>query len=333
MMMPAFRRRTEGFTLVELLVVIAIIGILIALLLPSVQAAREAARRTQCKNNMKQISLAAHNFHDTFRCFPPGILGSKPIGTAGLGQSVGAFPFILPYLELETVRDEIDINMDVRWAPGDPGAPSDTVGWWATAKSWRIAQTRIGHLICPSANPYLNQTGTDFGHVTYSCGPTCGSVTAWYYSIGGGGDNLGRTNYLAVAGGMGKINNTWDRWEGMFSNRSTTRMNAVIDGTSNTLMFGESIGGWDSNDQLQYSSCWIGAGAMPTAWGLTPPGTQKRPAWYQFGSMHAGIVPFGMADGSVRSVSLGIDDAPGIRYFRKLSAMKDGNVVPGGSAW
>ncbi|MGD9858041.1 MAG: DUF1559 domain-containing protein, partial [Planctomycetaceae bacterium] len=105
-------RRRSGFTLIELLVVIAIIAILIALLLPAVQQAREAARRTQCRNNLKQIGLALHNYHDVFLCFPPGYLGTTtncsmirnrvtPPGVTPVvvAQGWGWGTFILPYLE------------------------------------------------------------------------------------------------------------------------------------------------------------------------------------------------------------------------------------------
>ena len=120
----------RGFTLVELLVVIAIIGILVALLLPAVQAAREAARRMQCSNNLKQLALACHNFHDVNRGFPPGLLCHKtpypnpPTAAFDLGQGVGTLPFILPYIELQNVRDEFDIDLNVKWHPADPKPPA-----------------------------------------------------------------------------------------------------------------------------------------------------------------------------------------------------------------
>src|ERR1700752_4246093 len=98
----------KGFTLVELLVVIAIIGILVSLLLPAVQSAREAARRMQCSNNLKEIALATHNFHDTYKKFPPGVLSTPPRG--GVyddinNQYFGTLPYILPFLELDNIHD------------------------------------------------------------------------------------------------------------------------------------------------------------------------------------------------------------------------------------
>src|SRR5687767_11590168 len=102
------RVRKRGFTLVELLVVIAIIGILVALLLPAVQAAREAARRMQCGNNEKQIGLALHNYHDSYRSFPPGTVHVNKLGWGTL---------ILPFLEQAPLLEQIKLNI-----PYQPGA-------------------------------------------------------------------------------------------------------------------------------------------------------------------------------------------------------------------
>ena len=95
-----------GFTLIELLVVIAIIGVLIALLLPAVQQAREAARRTQCNNNLKQIGLALHNYHDAYNVFPPGKKQSYQRG----GDIMSAFVYLLPHVDAQTVYDRINFN-------------------------------------------------------------------------------------------------------------------------------------------------------------------------------------------------------------------------------
>jgi hypothetical protein len=118
----------------------------------------------------------------------------------------------------------------------------------------------------------------------------------------------------------------------LFYNRSKTSLADIGDGTSNCLMFGEFGGGHDANNNLQYTVAWIGGGGMPTAWGLKPdPKTdanRTKPNWYQFGSYHPGGVLFALADGSVRTVTTDVTDQAGKRYFRMLSAMKDGNPVP-----
>jgi len=102
-------RRRIGFTLIELLVVIAIIAILISLLLPAVQQAREAARRTQCRNNMKQIGLALHNYHDVFNSFPPGYVAKIPNNKTSSERSMFAWgSLILPYIDQGNVYQVLD---------------------------------------------------------------------------------------------------------------------------------------------------------------------------------------------------------------------------------
>ncbi len=120
-------RGKSGFTLVELLVVIAVIGILVALLLPAVQAAREAARRMSCTNNLKQMSLALHNYHDTYRVFPPS--GIYPRGATGDGWSFQAR--LLPFLEQANLQDLIDWNLSY-------------------AAQTAVARTRVPTYLCPS---------------------------------------------------------------------------------------------------------------------------------------------------------------------------------------
>ncbi len=127
--------RCRGFTLIELLVVIAIIAILIALLLPAVQRAREAARRTQCKNNLKQLGLAIHNYHDTHRCFPPNGVGNIQNSNTWSAQA-----FILPFLEGSTLYNKIDFNVGY--------AHNNNTG--VTPGSLHVKAMRIPVLLCPS---------------------------------------------------------------------------------------------------------------------------------------------------------------------------------------
>jgi len=197
-------RKRSGFTLVELLVVITIIGILIALLLPAVQAAREAARRMQCTNNLKQMGLALHNYHTTWALFPPGIVGKRSRDTSK--RQLAWSLFILPYLEQQAIYDQFDQNLAYDHADNDE----------ATSHV-------IDAYICPSTNQRFDSrkrevTGQGRGAIDYGgmFGP-CGSFPD--FPCGGG-----------VM--------TWENDDEAFS----VAIADIRDGTSNTIVIGEDSG-------------------------------------------------------------------------------------------
>ena len=155
------RPRRRAFSLVELLAVIGIVGVLLALLLPAIQVARESARRTECANQLKQLGMAAHNFHASFDRLPPGYLGSQPAVAVPPfdDQYIGVIPYLLPYMEAESVHERIEVDMRrERRVPG---------GWWSDPATWAVAQTRLPFLLCPSDNPYSAEDGTFAGLHTY----------------------------------------------------------------------------------------------------------------------------------------------------------------------
>ena len=135
-------RNRKGFTLVELLVVIAIIGILVALLLPAVQAAREAARRMSCSNNVKQLSLAMHNYHDVHKTFPRYCLPINPGCSHWEGFS--AHTMILPFIEQQAIAEEVNTLMKTTATPQDGWR----TGWFVGIRRTRIPAYRlpVGHL-------------------------------------------------------------------------------------------------------------------------------------------------------------------------------------------
>jgi len=289
--------RRSGFTLVELLVVIAIIGILVSLLLPAVQSAREAARRMQCANNLKQIALATHNFHDTFGKFPPGVLSTPPRGGIFDGntyQYLGTLPYLLNYMEANNIQDKILTPMNVEvFAPG----------WWSVQETWDMAQTKLGLFLCPSTDPYASTISNIAVLHTYI---DAGQI--WFEALGfdaGQTRTLGKTSYLGCAGAVGNVDAPyWLKWEGVFSNRTKSRFASILDGTSNTILFGEARGGGNpGRPEIVYS--WMGSGPMCTAWGL--PMNHSRSEWYQYSSEHANIVQFAFADGSVHKIGLTVD--------------------------
>lgn len=207
------RRTRDGFTLVELLVVIAIIGILVALLLPAVQAAREAARRMSCGNNAKQLGIALHNYHDTYKKFPSAVYDiTTTNGTAGRNYWAGAsvHTLILPFMEQQPIYDKWSFSW--RFYEG----PNNTT-----------RQSRVASFICPSARRW---PGVDQGNSNYlvSNGPNLG----WFNGLA---NQNGVINYGDAPGGT--------------TVRATNEksMADIVDGTSNTIMGAEHVTGDNDN--------------------------------------------------------------------------------------
>ncbi|MCC9607940.1 DUF1559 domain-containing protein [Blastopirellula sp. JC732] len=197
--MQTHLRRKTGFTLVELLVVIAIIGVLIALLLPAVQQAREAARRMQCSNQLKQLGLALHNHHDTFGSFPArGVAYS----TADYRERVGGMIFLLPFLEQTPLADQIKNH-----GLATPPYPWDTFAPW---------NTRLAALLCPS------DPGTADAPITGVTTSPCN----YRFSIG--------DSFTAITSKDKRLRGMFN-----YGTAATTAFRDVIDGTSNTVMMSE----------------------------------------------------------------------------------------------
>lgn len=304
--------KTRGFTLVELLVVIAIIGIMVGLLLPAVQAAREAARRMSCSNNLKQIGLAMHNYHDTYRAFPPGT-----VHTNKLGWGAG----ILAFVEQGNLRQQIESN--VPWQPGvslwnsDAGQVANVPIHWG--------ETKLPGFMCPS-DPGEGRSH-DFWRVR--------KVTA-------NDTYLGKSNYLGVMEArsdrvrdVAPLNIPTIMPGILRLNRGATevaRMGNVTDGTSNTAMVGERDtriphqgGIWaGSLRQDLYANTGIMANVQPFRNGARTPiflinGTDGS----AFSSLHTGGAQFTFGDGHVQFLSQNIDEYT----YVALGSMQQGEVI------
>jgi len=285
----------QGFTLVELLVVIAIIGVLVALLLPAVQSARETSRRTSCANNLKQLGVAAHQFHDAFGRLPPGYLGPIPHADWNAHQSdnqyIGVLAQLLPYVEQQGAYNLIQTKMGVNDIDG---------AWWNNSSSTAAARTKIKTFLCPSTDAYMQYTGVAATINIYRSDPTTVTAQLIFFTPSGTALLLGRSNYMGVSGYFGNIpaslGTSTDSYTGLFSNRTTCRLAEITDGTSNVMMFGEATGGKTDTVKRRYGLTWMGCGSMVTAWGFT------TKDWNAFSSEHPNLVQFCFADGSVHKI-------------------------------
>jgi len=219
------RRKWSGFTLIELLVVIAIIGVLIALLLPAVQQAREAARRTQCTNNLKQIGLALHNYADAFKCFPPAGEGTNFSVSPAATQFVdgpGFFPRILQFMDQDQVANAYNFSLDYNHT---------------SLANYTAASTVVASFLCPSATREINdgkdQADPADGNRRYGVadyGATC------YTDIDPQG-RMGQTGSSLFT----PFRNKNARVDGAMHS-ARTRLGEITDGLSHTILVAEDAG-------------------------------------------------------------------------------------------
>ena len=247
--------RLRGFTLVELLVVIAIIGVLVALLLPAVQAAREAARRSQCSNNLKQLGLAALNFEDTYGKLPPG-------GGPGLGQNndQGSWlVYLLPYVEQNNLFQAID---------SAPGAAGRRIRNAFTAKTLPVV---IKNFRCPSDEFEPRSPVTSYGaSIGPQCCPgPCSAAQSPYRTYCNGANFNPSWGYPASSNYGDTL--VPDQVRGLFTRQGALmRLSMITDGTSNTIMFGEILAG--QNGDIYYALGRNGSAGMNAGWAQTDSG-------------------------------------------------------------
>ena len=315
-------RLKRGFTLIELLVVIAIIAILIALLLPAVQQAREAARRTQCKNNIKQLALAMHNYHDVYTAMAPG-------GVNQINWRVS----VLPYIEQSNVYNQLDFGQSFT---GQVPNPNTAV----------LGRNNIAAFRCPSdvVDPF------DSGSLLAALNAEQMDYSS-YIAISGAGDpgvlpNLALSGKCISNPGLG-----WNCDNGIMQLNKRIRFRDVTDGLSNTIVLGEQSGkdpGMQFGARQGLAGGWHGpltplpvdfnaVPAFPTPISAVTPvvypinSTCADPGFCLFptfsstnlNSEHEGGAQFALADGSVRFLSENMS----LQTLRRLAMRADGEVI------
>jgi prepilin-type N-terminal cleavage/methylation domain-containing protein/prepilin-type processing-associated H-X9-DG protein len=327
--------RKSAFTLIELLVVIAIIAVLIGLLLPAIQKVREAAARSACANNLKQVALAAHNYASANGMLPPGVVGPKNLNdgtfnttaySAGSGGSyLGMLSFVLPYLEQASMTTQLQQLAGSNFFSQNVDLPDSAQAWFFGPNpnaypppSYAMAHARIKSLECPSDGSDrvgagitgTSSTGCSIGgSFVWSDSSGIRSTLGWYDDYIGAEIYMpfGKTNYLGVSG-LGTGSNPDLRiYEGLLGNRSKVSMAALTsaDGASNTLLIGEQSGTGNGNPgggSPTFDYNFIGGGCHSTAFGLA---NGPSAGYRQFSSWHSGLVQFAFADGSVRGLRPG----------------------------
>lgn len=307
---------SRGFTLIELLVVISIIAVLVALLLPAVQQAREAARRSQCKNNLKQIGLALQNYHDSLAIFACHMSAGYLPGAVGRGS---VFVHLLPYMDQSPLYNQLNFVSSTNVAE-------------QTANGIQVDTIEVRSYICPSEPHLRNSDGVVNSSYWTNSGAQKSPGNCTMFPIGGAANgyfNTGSANWAAT------LNPS--EVSGVFARHAwAARMRDITDGVSNTLAIGEVraycshdlTAGWAANDRggglttqpINWKSC-------PEDYTRSGGNTCNSPddpnVEMGFKSPHVGGAHFVLCDGSVRFISENIDYGT----YQALGDRRDGQVV------
>ncbi len=305
-------RRNRGFTLIELLVVIAIIAVLIALLLPAVQQAREAARRSQCKNNLKQMALAVHNYESTTNCIPPGRLGYASAAAPGGSTTNGFLTYILPYIDQANLYNSYNFDKGCFSIDNEP-----------------VVSTVVPAYVCPST-PISPRTLTLPNQVD-SAQPSVKAATM---------DYMGIRNIRRVV----PTGTTITAYDGVMIQSGVIRFRDLTDGLTNTILLLEiagrpehfigrksegAIGGgfntyssWSYNAAMAINN-YTADGTATATTSIYGPCIMNCNNQFQAYSFHTGGAHAALCDGSVRFLS---ENMSSDTYFR-LGCRNDGEVL------
>ncbi len=323
-------RRRSGFTLIELLVVIAIIGIFVALLLPAVQQARAAARRTQCRNHLKQIGLALHQFHDARQAFPPARLILNVPRPANINVPLTGMDepswlvWILPYIEQKSLSDQWDLFLPYDAQPA--AIRSRALSLYLcpdrhTAES-AVTEPETVYLSLPAAvlrhQEIPGGAVTDYAANHGDLSPGAAGVATDFYWGGNGTGVLISSRPAETPTGIGR---DW---------LDKVRLRDITDGSSNTFLVGElHVPTAERNKSPYNGPAYIGRHLTHFA-RIAGPGVplasspdDDRATAYSFGSSHPGVIHFGLSDGSVRAISTSISST----VAGRLANRADGESV------